>query len=359
MAVHFHELKVRNVKRETDQCVSISFDIPEELASEFKFKEGQNITIKKTLNGEELRRSYSICSSPDENELRVAVKKVDGGLFSLYANESLKKGDVLEVLPPTGKFNAKLTTIADGQYLAIASGSGITPVISIIKYTLKLQPQSRFTLIYGNRSRGSIIFFEELEAIKNKYMERFTLINILSRERTDVELNYGRINKDKLQALQKLVPFNKFHSIYLCGPEEMIFASKNYLEDIGIDKSNIHFELFTTPGQASKTQPLHSIVNESSGASALVSLRLDGRTLEFPLAYNGPSILDAALQTGADLPYACKGGVCASCRAKLTSGEVFMDVNYALEEEEVAAGFILTCQAHPVSERIDVDFDVK
>lgn len=359
MAVHFHELKVKNVKKETDQCVSISFDIPEELAAEFKFKEGQNITIKKTINGEELRRSYSICTSPDENELRVAVKKVDGGLFSLYANETLRKGEVLEVLPPTGKFNAKLTDVDRGQYLAIASGSGITPVISIIKHTLKFQPRSSFTLIYGNRSRGSIIFFEELEAIKNKYMERFTLINILSREKTDVDLNYGRINREKLLALQRLVPYNRFDSIYICGPEEMIFASKEYFEEIGISRSNIHFELFTTPGQASKSKALVDVVNKSMQPTSIVSLRLDGRTLEFPLAYGGPSILDAALQTGADLPYACKGGVCASCRAKLTFGEVFMDVNYALEEEEVAAGFILTCQAHPVSERIEVDFDTK
>lgn len=359
MAVHFHQLQVKNIKKETEQCVSISFDIPADLASEFTFKEGQNITIKKIINGEELRRSYSICSSPHENELRVAVKKVDGGLFSLYANEVLKKGDVLEVLPPTGKFNAKLTNVDQGRYLAIASGSGITPVISIIKHSLTSQPHSHFTLIYGNRSRGSIIFFEELEAIKNKYMERFTLINILSREKTDVALSYGRINKEKLQVLQSLVPYNKFDSIYICGPEEMIFSAKNYFEEIGINKSIIHFELFTTPGQASKSKQVIDVVNESSKPSALVSLRLDGRTLEFPLAYDGPSILDAALQTGADLPYACKGGVCASCRAKLTSGEVFMDVNYALEEEEVAAGFILTCQAHPVSERIEVDFDTK
>lgn len=359
MAVHFHELKVKNVKKETDQCVSISFDIPEDLAHEFKFKEGQNITIKKNINGEELRRSYSICASPDEGELKVAVKKVDGGLFSLYANESLKKGDLLDVLPPTGKFNAKLTDVDGGRYLAIASGSGITPVISIIKHTLKFQPQSSFTLIYGNRSRGSIIFFEELEAIKNKYIERFTLVNILSREKTDIDLHYGRINKEKLQALQNLIPYTKFDSIYICGPEEMIFASKHYFEEIGINKSNIHFELFTTPGQGIKSKPSVNFADGINKPGAQVSLRLDGRTLEFPLAYHGPSILDAALQTGADLPYACKGGVCASCRAKLISGEVFMDVNYALEEEEVAAGFILTCQAHPVSERIEVDFDEK
>ena len=359
MAVHFHELKVKNIKKETDDCVSISFDVPDEFAEEFKFKEGQNITIKKTINGTEIRRSYSICSSPHEDELRVAVKKVDGGVFSLYANEHLKKGDVLQVLPPTGKFNARLSKIDRARYLAIASGSGITPVISIIKHTLKSQPQSSFTLIYGNRSRGSIIFFEELEAIKNTYMERFTLINILSREKTDLDLTYGRINKQKLETLQHLGPYTSFDSIYICGPEEMIFSSKKYFEEIGVDKNNIHFELFSTPGQAINSRTVETLVKEASSATAIVSLRLDGRTLEFPLAYDGLSILDAALKTGADLPYACKGGVCASCRAKLTSGKVAMDVNYALEEEEVAAGFILTCQAHPLTERIEVDFDSK
>jgi ring-1,2-phenylacetyl-CoA epoxidase subunit PaaE len=359
MAVHFHELKVKNIKKETDQCVSISFDIPPELTGEFRFKEGQNITIKKTINGEELRRSYSICSSPQEVELRVAVKKVEGGLFSLFANESLQPGDVLEVLPPTGKFNAKLTPAETGNYLALASGSGITPVISIIKHTLQSQPQSSFTLIYGNRSRGSIIFFEELEAIKNKYMQRFTLINILSREKTDIDINYGRINKEKLQALQKLVPYADFDSIYICGPEEMIFSSVQYFEEIGVDKHNIHFELFSTPGQVARNTSVKIESQVSAGPSSIVSLRLDGRTLEFPLAFDGPSILDAAQQTGADLPYACKGGVCASCRAKLTQGKVSMDVNYALEEEEVAAGFILTCQAHPLTDRIEVDFDIK
>lgn len=359
MAVHFHTLKVKSIRKETDQCVSISFDIPEDLADEFKFKEGQNITVKKTINGEELRRSYSICSSPKEKELKVAVKKVDGGLFSLFANDTLQKGDVLEVLPPTGKFNAKLTEVDKGHYLALAAGSGITPVISIIKHTLQTQPGSSFTLIYGNRSRGSIIFFEELEAIKNRYMHRFTLINILSREKTDIDLNYGRINKEKLQALRHLVPFNNFDSIYICGPEEMIFSSKDYFEELGIDRHKIHFELFSTPGQAIKSINKENLIKENSAGKSTVSLRLDGRTLEFPLAYDGPSILDAALQTGADLPYACKGGVCASCRAKLTSGKVSMDVNYALEEEEVAAGFILTCQSHPLTELVEVDFDTK
>ncbi|MEO6583385.1 MAG: 2Fe-2S iron-sulfur cluster-binding protein, partial [Ferruginibacter sp.] len=305
------------------------------------------------------RRSYSICAAPHDNELKVAVKKVAGGIFSVFANEQLKKGDVLDVLPPTGKFTARLTETQTGNYLAIASGSGITPVISIIKHTLQTQDHSQFILLYGNRSRSSIIFFEELEALKNKYMQRFTLINVLSRERTDAEINFGRINKEKLIALQHIVPYNTFDSIYICGPEEMIFSAGDYFNSLRIDKHKIHFELFTTPGGPSSNKALAVEASESLAGKAIVTVKLDGRSFNFPLAENGLSVLDAALQFGADLPYACKGGVCASCRAKLVSGSVHMDVNYALEEEEVAAGFILTCQSHPRSQAIEVDFDVK
>jgi ring-1,2-phenylacetyl-CoA epoxidase subunit PaaE len=359
MAVHFHSLKIRNVKKETDDCVSISFDIPEALLPEFRFKEGQNVTIKKTINGEEIRRSYSICSAPHENELKVAVKKVGGGAFSRYANEDLKAGDQVEVLPPTGKFNARITGNKPGNYLAIAAGSGITPVISIVKHTLLSQPGSMFTLIYNNKTRSSIIFFEELEALKNKFMERFNLINILSREKTDAAINYGRINADKLDQLQHLVPYKSFDSIYLCGPEEMIFSAVTYFEKTGIPKGNVHFELFTTPGRPNVKQTDNVIIEKEEGEKSTISIKLDGRTIEFPLGYNGPSILDGALQFGADLPYACKGGVCASCRAKLVEGKVEMDVNYALEEEEVEQGFILTCQSHPRTGNVSVDFDVK
>lgn len=358
MAVHFYTLKISSIKKETSDCVSICFDIPEALASTFEYKEGQNITIKTMINGEEIRRSYSICAAPHERELKVAVKKVSGGLFSSFANDELVKGHTLEVLPPTGTFDAKLTQGNAGNYLAIAAGSGITPIISIIKHTLLSQPASNFTLVYGNKSRGSIIFFEELEAIKNKFIERFTLINILSQERTDAEINYGRINSGKLVSLQHLICYPDFNSIYLCGPEEMIFTAKNFLEGLGINKRNIHFELFTTPGQLTATKKESGKIVDD-GIKSLVTLKVDGRTFDFPLAQNGLSILDAALQFGADLPYACKGGVCASCRAKLISGKVEMDVNYALEEEEVKQGFILTCQSHPRSANINVDFDVK
>ncbi len=358
MAVHFHPLTIKRIKKETPECVSISFEIPENIASEFLYKEGQNITVKTIINETEVRRSYSLCTAPHENELKVAVKAVDGGLFSSYA-QSLKPGDVLEILPPVGKFNAKLKD-DKGNYLAIAAGSGITPIISIIKHTLQSQPQSNFTLIYGNKNRGSIIFFEELEALKNKFMERFNFINILSRERTDASINYGRINKEKLKELQQLVDFKSFDSAYLCGPEEMIFSASAFLEENGLHKNKIHFELFTTPGLAQSRKQTTAVEDTiGSESKSNITIKLDGRSFDFGLGKNGQSILDAALQQGADLPYACKGGVCCTCRAKLVSGEVKMDVNYALEPEEVEAGFILTCQSHPVSENVVVDFDIK
>jgi ring-1,2-phenylacetyl-CoA epoxidase subunit PaaE len=357
MAVHFHSLKIKKVIKETADCVSVSFDIPLELTDLFLFKEGQNITLKRNINGEEIRRSYSICNAPHEKELKVAIKKVEGGLFSSYANNELKIGDSLEVLPPTGRFTSKDKV---GNYLAIAAGSGITPIISIIKHTLKTQPNSCFTLIFGNRSRSSIIFFEEIEGLKNKYMERFICVNILSRERTDAEINYGRINTEKLGTLKHLINFKTFDGAYICGPEEMIFASSAFLEKEGIAKSNIHFELFTT--SASR----HLATNKEQFAKAIdnspksnITIKLDGRTLDFTLGYKADCILDAALAKGADLPYACKGGVCCTCRAKLVEGEVSMDVNYALEEEEVTQGFILTCQSHPLTEKVVIDFDVK
>ncbi len=357
MATHFHTLKIKEVKKETIDCVSVSFLIPKELSDLFVFKEGQNITIKKNINGEELRRSYSVCNAPYENELKVAIKKTTGGLFSTFANDELKAGDVLEIMPPTGRFNAKAT---EGNFLAIAAGSGITPIISIIKHTLKTQANSSFTLIYGNKSRGSIIFFEEIEALKNKFMERFTCVNILSRERTDAEINYGRIGTEKLEGLQHLINFNTFNDAYICGPEEMIFASAAFLEGQGMPKGNIHFELFTTPGQKQFAETKGQFAKEEdAGPKSNITIKLDGRTFNFDLAYKADNILDAALQQGADLPYACKGGVCCTCRAKLLEGKVHMDVNYALEDDEVAEGFILTCQSHPLTEKVVVDFDVK
>ncbi|MFT3909439.1 MAG: FAD-binding oxidoreductase [Ferruginibacter sp.] len=270
MAVHFHSLKIREVRKETPDCVSVCFDIPANLSAEFQFREGQNITLKKQIGDEEVRRSYSICMAPHENQLRVAIKKVDGGLFSKFANDHLKAGDELEVLPPTGKFNARLAGNKTGNYLAIAAGSGITPIISIIKHTLQTQPGSNFTLVYSNRNRNSIIFFEELEAIKNKYIRRFNFINVLSRERTDAEIFYGRIDEQKLAALDKLVPYNSFDEIYICGPESMIFSANDFLQKKGIDKKNIHFELFSTPGQTQQKKTAETIEQRNKALKAVL-----------------------------------------------------------------------------------------
>lgn len=359
MAAHFHRLTINDVTKETADCVSVGFNVPANLNQEFAFKEGQNITLKVKLGGEEIRRSYSICSAPHENKLRVAIKKVEGGLFSKFANDTLKAGDTLEVFPPTGKFNARLQATHTGNYLAIAAGSGITPIISIIKHTLQFQPGSSFTLVYSNRNRQSIIFFEELEALKNRYMQRFNFINILSREKTDAEIFFGRVDMEKLAALERLVPYTSFNEIYLCGPESMIFSANAFLEKKGIAKSNIHFELFNGPGQTYQQRGALETVVADQGAKSQVTIRLDGRSFNFDLPYKGTSILDGALQQGADLPYACKGGVCATCRGKLTAGSVDMDVNYALEPEEIEQGFILTCQAHPTSDHVAVDFDTR
>jgi ring-1,2-phenylacetyl-CoA epoxidase subunit PaaE len=357
MAVHFHSLKIKEVIKETADCVSVSFIVPEELSDVFLFKEGQNITIKKNIKGEEVRRSYSICNAPHEKELKVAIKKVEGGLFSTYANDELKAGNNLDVLPPTGRFTSK---DKEGNYLAIAAGSGITPIISIIKHTLKTQPNSSFTLIFGNKIRGSIIFFEEIEGLKNKYMQRFNCINILSRERTDAAINYGRINTEKLGALKHLLNFTTFDAAYICGPEEMIFAASAFLEKEGVAKNNIHFELFSSPGNKQETVGNKQIAKEiDNSPKSNITIKLDGRTFDFTLGYKADCILDAALAQGADLPYACKGGVCCTCRAKLVEGKVHMDINYALEEEEIAQGFILTCQSHPLTEKVVIDFDVK
>jgi ring-1,2-phenylacetyl-CoA epoxidase subunit PaaE len=360
MAHSFHTLRVKQKIQETPECVSLVFDVPEDLQEVFLFKEGQNITIKKTLDNVELRRSYSICASPSEKQLKVAIKKVEGGVFSTYANDILLANEELEIMPPSGKFSAHLENTIAPNYIAIAAGSGITPIISIIKHTLQQQTNATFTLVYGSKNRPAIIFFEELEGLKNKYMERFSLINILSRERTDTDLFYGRIDENKLTLLSKIIDYKSFDQAYLCGPEKMIFTAIDFLEKNGMSKKNIHFELFATSNQfyASPISTTNN-TNEELGPKSNIILRLDGRQLSFDLSFNGQTILDAALQQGADLPYACKGGVCCTCKAKLLEGNVTMDVNYALEEEEVAQGYILTCQSHPTTEKVVVDFDIK
>lgn len=358
--VRFSKLTIKDIRKETPDCVSIAFEIPDELKQLYEFKQGQNLTLRLKLNDEELRRSYSICSSPLDDELRIAVKKALKGRFSSHANLQLKKGDTIDVLPPTGKFYTDLQVNQKKKYLALAAGSGITPIISIIKTTLATEPASEFTLVYGNRNRASIIFKEQLEALKNKYMHRFTIHHILSREKTDVPINHGRINAEKCRQLQKLVDFKTMDEIFLCGPEEMIFSVRDWLSDLGVSNHKVHFELFTTPGPKFETKEFEPWLKQpDTGPKCKATIKLDGIMFDFELSKTGESILDAALHQGADLPYACKGGVCSTCRAKLLTGEVRMDSNYALEPDELAKGFILTCQSHPVTDTVFVDFDAK
>jgi ring-1,2-phenylacetyl-CoA epoxidase subunit PaaE len=357
--IHFHSLKVKKVEKETEDCVSIEFEVPGDLEQVFQFKQGQNLTIKKILNGEELRRSYSICTSPLDNRLKVAVKKAEGGLFSTWANEELKKGDVLDVLPPTGNFYTELNPSQRKNYVAFAAGSGITPILSIIKTTLITEPESTFTLVYGNRNKNSIIFKEDLEALKDKFIDRFRVYHILSRELTEADINNGRIDVDKLELLfSKVIDQKACDEYFICGPEELIFCIKGYLEGRGISNHKIHFELFTVPGQK-KSQVESQKLDIDEGPKANVSIKLDGIVFDFDLNYDSESILDAALKQGADLPYACKGGVCTTCKAKLVEGEVNMDVNWGLEPDEVAKGYILTCQSHPKTSKVVIDFDAR
>ena len=360
MAQHFHQLIIKDIRQETADCVSIAFHIPPELKEVYSFTQGQNITIKWKSGGEELRRSYSICSSPLEGELRVAVKKVSDGRFSQFANTTLKTGDALDVFPPTGNFHTPLKDTQQKKYLAFAAGSGITPVLSLIKTTLAVEPNSHFILVYGNRDRSSIIFKEDLEAVKNRYVNRFTIIHVLSREKTDAPVNHGRIDAEKCETIARLINMQTVDEFFLCGPEAMIFSVREWLFSKGITAKNVHYELFTTPGQTIPgVKPDIAKFTPDESKTSTVTVTLDGISFDLQLAYGGEAILDAALKTGADLPYACKGGVCSTCRAKLLEGEVEMDTNYALEPDELEAGFILTCQSHPRSERVVLTFDMK
>ncbi len=360
MSIHFHPLTIKEVTKETADCVSVLFDVPENLKEEFQFTQGQSLTMRATINGEEVRRTYSICSSAIEQQLKVAIKKVEGGLFSVFANDQLKQTDMLEVMPPIGSFNTALHPSHQKNYIAFAAGSGITPVLSIIKTTLATEPNSSFTLVYGNKSRSSIIFFEELEGLKNKYINRFNLIHILSREKTEADLNFGRISKEKCADLfSKLLDVKATDEFFICGPEDMIFSVKEFLESKEVSEKKIHFELFTTPGQQKAPSHKPQAVSKE-GPQSNITVKLDGRSFDFTIPFNSEtSILDAAMQQGADVPYACKGGVCCTCKARLIEGEVKMDVHWGLEQEEIEQGFILTCQSHPTTEKVVVDFDVK
>lgn len=352
MTPTFHTLKVTEVRRETDDTVSVAFEVPEELKETFAYKSGQYLTLRTIIDGEDLRRSYSLCSSAFEQEWRVAIKQVEEGKFSTFANCDIKVGDELQVMNPMGNFCVDLNPQHEKNYVLFAAGSGITPIISIAKSILKEEPDSNVTLFYGNKGFSSIIFREELEALKNKYIDNLSLVHVLSRENLGNTLQKGRIDKEKCESLRKaFLDDVKTDEVYVCGPEEMIFAVREVFEAAGMDKKNIHFELFGTNVKKSDTPVVES------GAPSNVFVILDGDTYELAMHAEGQTVLDAAYAAGADLPYACKGGVCCTCKAKILEGTAKMDINYALEPDEIEAGYVLTCQAHPTSEKLVVSFD--
>ncbi len=361
MAKHFRPLTILNIRNETPDCLSVSFQIPDQWKDEFQFNAGQNVTLRTNIGGQEVRRSYSICSSPFENELRVAIKKAEEGLFSSHAHKHFRESQVLEVLAPTGNFILPYKSTNKKHYVAFAAGSGITPVISLLKTILKEEPLSRFSLIYGNRSRSSVIFREELLALKNIYPGRFQMLPVFSREKMDAPIFEGRIDSAKCELIFKqIIPLASDQEYLLCGPSSMIFSLREWLISQKVQEKKIHFELFSDPGESTTiAKEIKSGKKELSEEKSQVTIRLDGVSTEYQIPVDGPTILEAAILAGADLPYACRAGVCASCRAKLVEGKVTMDQNYALADEELEEGFILACQSHPASKKLVVDFDIR
>ncbi len=359
MSTLFYKLRVKEVRRETPECVSVALDVPGEHKAKFEFTQGQYLTFKMPGSAD-VRRSYSICTSPLEKELRVAIKKLEGGVFSTYANDTLKVGDELETMSPQGRFFTQLNSKNGKNYLFFAAGSGITPILSITKSILAMEPKSQVTLIYGNKNKGTIIFKNEIEALKNKNLQRLSVYHVLSRERAEAEFLSGRIDGKKAQyMLEKIIPAETIDECFLCGPEDMILGVKDVLLAKGVPLEKIHFELFFSNTAQIKKQQQATKAPEDTGVKSRITLKLDGVETVFELGQQGENILDAALKQGVDLPFACKGGVCATCRAKVEVGSVEMDVNYSLAPDELQAGFVLTCQAHPRTPDVRVNFDIK
>jgi ring-1,2-phenylacetyl-CoA epoxidase subunit PaaE len=351
----FHRLTVRDLRRETPDAISLTFDVPDDVAPDYAFAPGQYLTLRTTLDGEEVRRSYSICSGPDDGELRIAVKKVDGGAFSSWALDELKSGDELDVMTPTGRFGVAAAPHEARLHVGFAAGSGITPIISILRGILTREPHSRFFLFYGNRTAGNILFREALEELKDRFMGRLSLFYVLSQEEQDLAILQGRLDRAKVELLLRaMVPAAAVDHVFVCGPTAMSEEIETTCADLGIARDRIHVERFVS-GLGGKPRPKAVIAPEAPPA-AIASLIVDGKRKDVPVA-EGEAILDAALRAGVDLPYACKGGMCSTCRAKVVEGETRMDVNYSLEPWELAAGFVLTCQAHPLTTHLVVDYD--
>jgi ring-1,2-phenylacetyl-CoA epoxidase subunit PaaE len=352
----FHPLQVAKVERETRDAVAVTFDVPGALAPQFRFEAGQHLTVRATIDGQDVRRSYSICSPAPDGALRIAVKKSPGGVFSTWANEKLAAGATLEVMPPLGHFGVPPDPARARSYVGFAAGSGITPLLSIVATTLEAEPASEFTLIYGNRASGTVMFREALAALKDAHLARFNLVHVLSREAQDIPLLHGRIDREKADALlAHWVDLDRVDAVYLCGPDGMMQAVAAALAARGFPESKVRTERFAASIPKHEHRP--GKPPEPGHTECEVTAILDGTARTFTLEKGKESILEAGLRAGVELPYSCKGGVCATCRAKLVEGEADMDVNFALEDYEVARGFVLTCQSYPASDRVTVDYD--
>ena len=354
----FYPIKVAEVVKETKDTVSVTFDIPQELKQTFAFTQGQYLTLRKVLKGEDVRRSYSLCSSPLENEWKVAIKEIPGGIFSTYANNELSKGDELELMKPAGSFFVEIDPNVPKNYVAFAAGSGITPMLSIIKTHLLSEPNSTFKLFYLNRTVKSIIFKEEIERLKNQFFGRFQVFYFLTKEQRDIPFLNGRFDTEKLHVLTKtFIDIADTSDCFICGPKEMIFLIRDHLVANGFNAGNVHYELFFS-GDSEKDNKHIAEVLEQKVDGTEVTIIDGGKEFHFVMDEDFDNILDGALAAGADLPFACKGGVCSTCKCKVIEGTVEMKVNYALEEKEVKQHLVLSCQAVPTTKKVVVDFDV-
>jgi ring-1,2-phenylacetyl-CoA epoxidase subunit PaaE len=348
-----HELRVAAVEPLTDDSVTITFEVPEPLRDAYRHTQGQHVSVRCPVAGDEARRNYSICTPAGSGVLRIAVKRLEGGVFSSHAHTRLRPGDALGVMTPTGRFHTPLDPARARHHVAIAAGSGITPVLSIVATTLAVEPRSRVTLLYGNRTTAGIMFLEELFDLKNRFCERFQLVNVLSREEQEAELLSGRIDGRRLGRLLDLLLPGGGDEWFVCGPRAMIEEARATLLQRGVEAPRIHSELFHAGRDAAASGRRAA----PAGDGSRVTVVLDGRSSSFELGGGGESVLDAALRVRGDAPYACKDGVCGTCRARVVSGAVTMDRNHALEREEVEAGFVLACQSHPVTPAVILDFD--
>ncbi|HJR39143.1 MAG TPA: 1,2-phenylacetyl-CoA epoxidase subunit PaaE [Nocardioidaceae bacterium] len=351
----FHPLTIAAIEPLTEDSIAVTFDVPEELREDYRFTHGQHITVRTELAGDDVRRNYSICSPASSGVLRIAVKRLPGGAFSEHALGMLRVGDVLDVMTPSGRFFTELDPANENHYVCIAAGSGITPVLSIVATTLETEPRSRVTLIYANRTHKTVMFLEEVEDLKDRYADRFHLVHVLSREPQEVELFSGRLDTDRMSRfLDAIVPPETVDHWFLCGPFEMVSSLRKLLVAEGVSKKAVHAEVFHVE-TAPPVRRTAAVDAEATGAD--VTITLDGRQSRFKLHTDGPPVLEAALAVRADAPFACKGGVCGTCRAKLLEGTVEMDTNWALEPEEIERGYVLTCQSHPTSETVVLDYD--